>query len=129
MPSILFGILEVAGHPNGKDARRALDALQDLRAATLNGHDVLAVIDTYNGAEPTHIEHYGYSYLCTDGCDHEDLSWGVERYFGINLVVSGDWDIATYPLRYWVNSHAQIVVVGKTGIHAGKRNALEEVQL
>jgi len=132
MTSVLFGILEVAGHPSGEDARRILrrihNALQDLRTATINGHDVLAIIDADQGAKPITVDHYGYNNRCRNGCDHEPVPWGVQRYFGINLVVSGNWDILNAPLRYWVNSDAQIDLTGKVLVHQGKRNPLKEAQ-
>ena len=128
MTSTLFGILEIAGHYRGKDARRKITALQCLRTATINGHDILTVIDTEQGVEPTTVDHYGYDYRCEGGCNHEPLPWGVKRYFGIHLVVSGDWDMLTYPLLYWVNPNAQIAVVGKALPHDGPRNALQEAE-
>ena len=113
MISTLSAILEIAGHPNGKDRRRKLDTLADLRKAIINGHKVLSVIDVdYYNTEPTTIPHYGHDYRCINGCTHDPLPWGVKRYFGIYLVVSGDWDTDD-PIRYWINPNAQIVITGK----------------
>ena len=122
MTSILFGILEIAGHYRGKDSQRKLRAFGDLRKATINGHDVLAVIADTN-EEPTDVQYFGYSYR-TNG---DPLPWGVKRYFGINLVVSGDWDMLTYPLTFWINQHAQISITGKVSLYDGQRHELREV--
>ena len=126
MTSILFGILEIAGHYRGKDGQRKLRTFDNLRKATINGHDVLAVIaDT--DEEPTTVKHFGYDHRCTNGCNHETMPWGVKRYFGINLIVSGDWDMLTYPATYWVNPHTQISITGKVSLYDGQRHKLEKV--
>lgn len=127
MTSILFGILEIAGHYRGKDGQRKLKALANLRESKINGHDVLAVIHDSIDEEPKTVKHFGYDIRCANGCDHDPLPWGVKRYFGIHLIVSGDWDIANYPLRYWVNPNAQIMVTGKVLPFDGQRTELQAV--
>lgn len=123
MISILFGILEIAGHYRGKDGQRRLRAIDGLRKATIDGHDVLAVIADTN-EEPTPVKYFGYDCYHTNG---DPMPWGVKRYFGINLIVSGDWVMPLSPLRYWVNAHAQISITGKTMAYDGPRHELKEV--
>jgi len=127
MVSILNVILECAGHYRGKDIQRKLAAIEDLRKSTLNGHDVLAVI-VQQREQPTHTPHFGHDYRCASHCEHDPLPWGVKRYFGITLVVSGDWDMVNYPLRYWVNSNCQIDVTGEILPYEEKRRELREVK-
>lgn len=127
MTSILFGILEIAGHYRGKDGQRKLEALADLREASINGQNVVAVIHDSIDEEPTTIKHFDYDIRCALVCPHDPLPWGVKRYFGIHLIVAGDWDLVNYPLRYWVNTNAQIVITGKVMPFDGQRTELQAV--
>jgi len=121
-------ILEILGHPNGKDGNRKLETLNALRWATLHGHDVLFVVDTQVGEEPRDILHFGYNYRCEASCSHDPEPWGVKRYFGICLIVGGDWDLTSYPLDYLVTPRARLSVVIKGTPHLGERHALKPVE-
>ena len=112
MVSVLFGILEIEGHYQGKDDQRKLAAFADLRKATINGHDILAVIADAN-EKPVTVKH--------NDCSHDPA---IKRYFCFNLIVAGDWDMLTYPVRYQVNCHTQVEITGMTLPYDGKRAGL-----
>ena len=122
--SHLLGVLEVAGHYRGKDAERKLQAIQDLKESSINGHDILAVIDDDANTEPITVKHWGYDYRCAKGCDHNPAPYGIKRHFGINLIVNGDWNMMTSPLCFEINPYAQIAITGMVIAYSGQRKEL-----
>ena len=87
--AIYGAILEIAGHPNGKDERRYFNVLEQLRASQIGTYKVIGVIPSDEALEPVTVPDFGHDYRCQCG---NPEPWGVRRYFGIKLVIEGEPD-------------------------------------
>ena len=74
------GILEIAGHYQGKDKERLYRVLSQLRGATIAGHSI--AFEVHDSNDFIKIPGFGYRDYHTDV---EPAPWGVFRYFGIRL--------------------------------------------
>lgn len=111
---ILYGIIEIEGQHRGNDFPRLLKAHRDLNRVALDSAQVLHVHHCRHNQEPCSVPHFGHSALCGEPCHVEALSWGVKRYFGVELLITGEFDLSNIPQAYRINEHAQFIPCGLT---------------
>jgi hypothetical protein len=111
-------ILEIAGHYQRKDHPRYMKALRDLKTAIVADCPVAHVIQTNQGEEPTRVPDFGHNYLCQ--CKNPE-PYGVVRYFGITLIVTGDPGLNAFGV-YQINPDARLTVtiIGESPEHGTK---------
>jgi len=126
MTKLYHAILEIEGHPNGKDARRFLSTLEDIRRSSIEGNNVIAAINTQEDMQPTRVQHYGYNYKCEPNCPHESASYGILRYFGIELVIEGDVAIGEV---YKPNTYSRLDICGYDIPYTAERNDMTMVKV
>lgn len=84
-------ILEIrCGHRPSVTAKRRARAVAQLKQHTIAGLQPVRVIDeTWNNCridEATHIPCFGYKYTHQAGEGFEPESWGVDRWFGVQII-------------------------------------------
>lgn len=110
---IMLGILEIEGQANGRDFPRYQRAFRDLNRTQLDGVSVLHVHHCQHEAcNPCKVPHFGHSALCGEPCCREAAPWGVLRYFGLELLVTGEVDMMKVPQAYRINENSQFVPCG-----------------
>ena len=101
-------IVEIAGHPNGRDIDRKIAAAAALRQAAIGEFPVVSVT-VEQGEEPTRVPGFGHSYLCKGVCRCNTQPWSVLRYFGFHVTVAGAADDSVLR-RYRLTEHAEVEV-------------------
>jgi len=100
MARLVYAILEIAVPANHGNGRRHLAPLDTLRHSSFGGHAVLGVVSEAN-EEPCHVPDFGHNCRCK--CEHPE-PWGVDRYFGLSLVLDGEPTLADICGPYWLQS-------------------------
>jgi len=107
MARLVTCIVEVATPHNHEKEQQFCRVMRLLSQSTFGGHEVLGVV---NGSicEPTHISDYGQNYKCQ--CANPE-PWGVDRYFGTYLVLSGEVTSAVFG-AYHLGAIARVELCG-----------------
>lgn len=106
--------LEIAATANRgrNDSNRFRYALAELATARICDCSVSHVIQTDQGSTPGHVPDFGHDSRCQCDNESDQAAYGVLRYFGITLIVSGSPQLDVFGV-YKINDYARLIVCGK----------------
>lgn len=123
----LTAILEIAGHPNGKDIPRYLTALDNLKKGQIGNYPVLAVAYINPNEAPCRVPGFGHNYRCGNDCICDVQPYSVLRYFGLRFWVEGDFplDLLT---TVKLTEYARLDICGKERSYEPGHLSLKEIK-
>lgn len=109
----LICYLEIAATANRgrNDSARYSRAMAELRTAIIADCPVAHVIRT-SADDPAHVPDFGHNYRCQCSNERNWAAYGVLRYSGVTLIVTGDPQLDVFG-DYQINGHARLTVCGK----------------
>ena len=117
-------ILEIAGHPQGKDLPRYMSALNRLKESSIGKHRIIGVAHISRNEPPCRVPGFGHNYQCDDKCICKVQPYSVLRYFGIVFWVIGDPPLSLLK-TYKLTEYARIDICGKDGPYKPGQSSLK----